>query len=111
MTYKLVITKAAETDLRNAVFYIADNLKNKIAADSLLDAVENELSRLCDMPERNPLVQDAFLASNGVRMQIIKKYLAFYAVREENKSITVLRILHSRRDWLSILTNDIIDKA
>lgn len=111
MTYSLVISEAAEDDLRNAVFYIAYNLKNKIAADSLLDTVEKELSRLCDMPERNLLVRDAFLASNGVRMQRIKNYLAFYAVREESKSIVILRILHSRRDWLSILTNDIIDNA
>lgn len=110
MTYKINITKAAEIDMQNAVFYIANNLKNKTAANRLLDAADKELSALCKMPERNPLVRDSFLASNGVRMQMIKKYLAFYVIREESKSITVLRIVHSRRDWISILTNEIIEK-
>lgn len=107
--YKINITKAAEIDLQNAVFYIANNLKNKTAANRLLDAVEKELSSLCDMPERNPLVRDSFLASNGVRMQMIKNYLAFYVIRKENSSVTVLRIVHSRRDWITILTNEIIE--
>ena len=107
--YKINITKAAEIDLQNAAFYIANNLKNKTAANRLLDAVEKELSSLCDMPERNPLVRDSFLASNGVRMQMIKNYLAFYVIRKENSSVTVLRIVHSRRDWITILTNEIVE--
>ncbi|MBD5104261.1 MAG: type II toxin-antitoxin system RelE/ParE family toxin [Ruminococcaceae bacterium] len=107
--YKINITKAAENDLQNAAFYIANNLKNKMAADRLLDSAEKELTSLCDTPERNPLVRDSFLASNGVRIQKIKNYLAFYVVRNENHSVTVLRILHSRRDWITILTNEIVE--
>lgn len=107
--YKINITKAAEIDLQNAAFYIANNLKNKMAANRLLDAAEKELSLLCDMPERNPLVRDSFLASNGVRIQMIKNYLAFYVIRKENSSVTVLRIVHSRRNWITILTNKIVE--
>lgn len=107
--YRLIITKAAENDLRNAAFYIAYDLKNETAANRLLDEADKQLSTLCDMPECCPLVRDSFLASRGVRMKIIKKYLAFYVIREESKSITVLRFLHSRRDWLSILTDEVID--
>lgn len=107
--YSVNITEAAEADLRDAAFYISGKLKNKTAADRFLEAVDKELSALCDMPQRNPLVRDTFLASNGVRMQMIKKYLAFYIIREESSSVTVIRLLHSRRDWLTILTNEIID--
>lgn len=107
--YKINITEAAEADLKDAVFYIAGNLKNKTAADHFLEAADKELSSLCDTPQRNPLVRDTFLASNGVRMQMIKKYLAFYVIREESCSVNILRIIHSRRDWLNILTNEIID--
>ena len=109
--YKLIITKAAENDLRNAVFYIAYDLKNEAAANRLLDETDKQLSALCDMPECNPLVRDSFLASKGVRIKIIGKYLAFYVIREESKSITVLRFLHSRRDWTSILPDEIIDNS
>ncbi len=109
--YKLIITKAAENDLRNAVFYIAYDLKNEAAANRLLDETDKQLSALCDMPECNQLVRDSFLASKGIRIKIIGKYLAFYVIREESKSITVLQFLHSRRDWTSILTDEIIDNS
>lgn len=109
--YTLIITKAAENDLRNAAFYIAYDLKNEAAANRLLDETDKQLSALCDMPECNPLVRDSFLASKGVRIKIIGKYLAFYVIREESKSITVLRFLHSRRNWISILTDEITDNS
>ena len=76
--YKVKLTKAAKSDLKNAAFYIAYDLKNEAAANRLLDETDKQLSALCDMPE-------------------------------ESKSITVLRFLHSRRDWASILTDEIID--
>lgn len=105
--YKINITETAHTDLQNAASYIADTLNNKAAANRLLDAADKELSSLADFPERNPLVRDFFLSENGIRMQMIKNYLAFYVVRSETKSVTILRIIHSRRDWISILKNDI----
>lgn len=105
--YEINITDTAHSDLQNAALYIANTLNNKAAANRLLDAADKELSSLADFPERNPLVRDFFLAENGIRMQMIKKYLAFYVVRSETNSITVLRIIHSRRDWIAILKNDI----
>lgn len=105
--YKINITDTAQADLNNAALYIVNTLKNKTAALRLLDTAEDEMSSLADLPERNPLVRDALLAANGIRMQAVKKYLAFYVVRSETNSVTVLRILHSRRDWVSILKDDI----
>lgn len=105
MTYKINITKIAQNDLHNAALYIANTLNNKAAANRLLDAADKELSSLADFPERNALVHDTFLASNGIRMQQIKNYLAFYVIRQ--KSVTILRIIHSRRDWITILKNEI----
>lgn len=106
--YKINITDTAFDDLQNAALYIADTLSNKAAANRLLDDAEEKLSSLSDFPERNSLVGDSFLAANGIRMTIIHKYLAFYVIREETKTVTILRIIHSRRDWIPILKNDII---
>lgn len=105
--YKVNITKTAQTDLHNAALYIANTLNNKAAAIRLIDAADKEISSLADFPERNPLVRDVFLSVNGIRMQAIKGYLAFYVVRSETNSVTVLRIIHSRRDWISILKDNI----
>lgn len=110
MTYKINITETAQADLHKAALYIANTLNSKAAANRLLDTADKELSSLVNFPERNPLVGDIFLSSNGIRMQMIKNYLAFYVVRKETKSVTILRIIHSRRDWISILKNDIEEK-
>ncbi|MCM1328814.1 MAG: type II toxin-antitoxin system RelE/ParE family toxin [Ruminococcus sp.] len=104
--YEVNITQTARADLLKAALYIAETLNNKAAADRLLDTAEKELSSLADFPERSPLVRDAFLSANGIRMLMIKKYLAFYVVRSETNSVTVLRIIHSRRDWAAVLKED-----
>ena len=109
--YKINITDTAHNDLQNAALYIANTLNSKAAANRLLAAADKELSALADFPERNPLVNDIFLAESGIRMQMIKKYLAFYVVRNETNSVTILRIIHSRRDWIAILKNDIIENS
>jgi len=35
---------------------------------------------------------------------MIKNYLLFYVVEEDHKTVTVIRFLHGRRNWKSILT-------
>ena len=35
---------------------------------------------------------------------MIKNYLLFYVVDENSKTVTVIRFLHGRRNWKSILT-------
>ena len=104
--YIVNITDTAHNDLQNAALYIANALNNKSAANRLLDTADRELSSLSDFPERNPLVQDSFLSRNGIRMQMINNYLAFYIVHTKEKTVTILRIIHSRRDWISILKSD-----
>lgn len=101
--YKVVITNPAEEDLRKAISYIANDLKNIVAAKNLLDEVERTINSLSEMPNRFHIVDDELLASQGIRMVQIKNYLAFYVVREEAKSVTVLRFLYARRDWMNIL--------
>lgn len=101
--YKIVITNLAENDLKDAISYISNELKNKTAAKNLLDETESVINSLSDMPDRYPVVRDTALAAQGIRMINIRNYSAFYVVREESNSVTVLRFLYSRRDWINIL--------
>jgi toxin ParE1/3/4 len=103
--YKIVITKPAERDVAEAAQYIAKELQNPVAAYNLLDDIEHAVAALENMPMRNPLVDCADLASLGFRFFPIQKYLVFYIVREETKSVTIERFLHSRRDWLHIISH------
>lgn len=104
--YKIQITDTASNELREAALYIAVKLNNKIAAENLIETVKTEISSLSEYPYRNKLVEDKFLASVGIRIQVIKNYLAFYVIREETKTISVLRF-HSRRDWKTYLKTNL----
>lgn len=103
--YKIVFTNAAMDDIRSAALYISHTLKNRGAANRLLDDAEEKIGALSQMPYINPLVRDSFLASNGIRFQLVGSYMAFYVVHEDRKTVSVLRFQHSRRDWISILKN------
>lgn len=105
--YKLVLTKSALQDIRTAALYISDTLMNKEAANRLLDAADEKICALAETPCINPLVRDSILASNGVRFQLVNNYMAFYIVHEDTKTVSVIRFQHSRRDWISLLKNEI----
>lgn len=103
MTYSIHITSAAELDLVNASDHIEFVLKNRKAADDLLDEAEMKINALSSFPGKFPLVDDPLLASWGIRFTQVKNYLAFYVVSEENKKVIVIRFLYGRSNWASIL--------
>lgn len=46
---------------------------------------------------------DESLSYQGIRKLLIGNYVIFYIVREENRMVTILRILYGKREWLNIL--------
>lgn len=102
-TYQVHITRRAERDLARAQDYIEFSLKNPQAADDLLDEAERELSSLKQMPEHFAIVDDSLLASWGIHFVQIKKYLAFYVIAEETRTVHIVRFLYGKSDWRSIL--------
>jgi len=101
--YSINITDIAEEDILNTVKYIADVLKAPIAADNLLDEVERHEEILENTPNIYPFVPDEYLAQKGLKFTMIKNYLMFYTINEDEKTVTVVRFLYGRRDWKNIL--------
>ncbi|WP_352398158.1 type II toxin-antitoxin system RelE/ParE family toxin [[Clostridium] aminophilum] len=107
MIYAIHITRAAERDLNTAADYIEFVLLNPQAADDLLNEAEKKIRELSDFPEKSSLVDDPVLKAWGIRFTIIKNYIAFYVVSEETHTIFIVRFLYKKRDWLTILKQDI----
>ena len=105
--YHIQITKRAERDIQDTLAYISETLHNPSAALDLFDEAEKQLQSLSDLPDRNPLVHDAILAANGIRIQLINNYIAFYIINEAAKTVTIIRFMYSRRNWMSILKEDL----
>lgn len=103
MNYNIHITSAAQRDLINAADHIEFILKNPKAADDLLDEAEKQISSLSDFPERFRLAEDPVLASWNIRFIIVDSYLAFYTIDTERNLVIVVRFLHQKSNWNSIL--------
>ncbi|MCL2200099.1 MAG: type II toxin-antitoxin system RelE/ParE family toxin [Defluviitaleaceae bacterium] len=103
MTYQVRVMDSAQTDMREIHRYISEDLQNPEAAVKRIKLLEKNIRSLKKMLVRFPLVTDDYLASKGMRVIVVKTHLIFFVVRETIKKVSVMRILHARRDWARIL--------
>ena len=101
--YNLVIAEAAETDLDGIADYISCELKEPITALKQIARIEEAMATLEELPERHSIVQDKYLAVKGIRKLLMDNYLIFYTVNKSTNTINIVRVMHGRRDWESIL--------
>ena len=101
--YRVDVSEPAENDLRDIVRYISAQLSAPMTATKMMDALEDAIARLADIPQKYSLVTDERLASMGYRKLVVKNYIAFFTIDEQSKTVDVERILYVRRDWLRIL--------
>ncbi|MDR3301723.1 MAG: type II toxin-antitoxin system RelE/ParE family toxin [Spirochaetaceae bacterium] len=102
--YSVHITDIAEEDIVSAVKYISGVLNAPAAANRLLDEIEKHETILEHTPNIFPFVPDEPLTNNGIKYAMVKNYMLFYIIHEEDKIVTVLRFLYGRRDWKNIIS-------
>ena len=101
--YIVNITDIAEDDILSTLKYISVELNAPVAANNLLSEIEKHEEILGKTPNIYPRVPDEYLAEKGLKFAIIKNYLMFFTVDEEEKIVNVVRFLYGRRDWKNIL--------
>ena len=101
--YGVNIMQSAKDEIHGIYCYIATELDNPTAADRHVSLIQRKISALQENPESYPLVRDKYLAEKGIRYIVVQNYLVFFIVREEEKSVSVMRVLYGRRDWRSLL--------
>jgi len=99
LKYNLVIAEAAEADLDEIADYISDELKEPTTALKQLTRIQEAMATLEELPERHSFVQDKYLAAKLP----IDNYLIFYTVNKITNTVNIVRVLHGRRNWESIL--------
>jgi len=95
-TYSIYVSDSFQKDLMQIIYYINHSFSAPFTAANFLEIIENTLYDLSLMPQRYVLVSDSYLGKKGFRKCIIKKYILFFTIDEDSKSIHVHRILHSR---------------
>jgi len=97
--YQVRLIKIAEDDFTEIISFIAAD--NPDAAETVADKIENSLELLSGNPNLGRLPRDEELRNLGYRFLIVKNYIIFYTI--EDRTIYVHRILHSARDYKSLL--------
>lgn len=102
-TYNIQITEPAERDLYEIGAYISKELLEPETAQKVVSKIAKEIITLEDMPLRNTLVFDDRLAYKRIRKFLVDNYIVFYIITEESNTVTIIRILYNKRDWLKLL--------
>ena len=101
--YRVDVSEAAESDLRDIVRYIASQFSMPLTALNMMELLEEAMASLSEFPQRFALLRDDRLAQMGYRKLSVRNYIVFYSIDEQNKAVDVERILYARRDWRRML--------
>ena len=101
--YKINLSIKAKDDLKSIVLYIKNNLNEPAIANKYAKIIREEIQTLEDSPQKFAIIDDSSIKNLNIRKLIIKNYIAFYRVNEENKIVNVERILYRASNWINEL--------
>ena len=96
---KIVYLPAAERDLSEIVEYISRNSSS--AASSLLEKIDEDISRLAVFPQIGKTPKDSRMQKLGYKILIIINYLVFYVLKQN--TVEIRRIIHGKRRFEFLL--------
>ncbi len=103
MKYKILRTDKAEEQLRNIVFYVADDSGSVNIALEYLDRIEAAINRLEEFPHSGSIPRYSIFKRQGYRVIIADRHLVFYKVHEDDKTVIIYAIVDGRRDYHNLI--------
>lgn len=103
MKYKIVRTDKADEQLREIIFYIADDSGSTDIALKYLDKIEAAVRRLEEFPMSGSIPRYSILRKQGYRVLIVERHLVFYKVNESEKIVTIYAIVDGRREYKNLI--------
>ncbi len=103
MKYKIRRTEKADNQLREIIFYIADDSGSVDIALKYLDRMETAIKRLEDFPYSGSFPKYSILRKQGYRVLIVERHLVFYKVNEAEKTVMVYAIVDGRREYRNLI--------
>lgn len=101
--YTVKLTSDADHDIHQIVVFIHLESKDRDTAISYLDLLEESVLSLERLPERGSKPRYKILSNQGYRFLIAKSHLIFYKVDQENKIVTIYRVLHNKSQYQNFL--------
>lgn len=103
MKYKILRTDKADEQLRDIIFYIAEDSGSIDIALDYLDKIEKLIMNLEDFPYTGVKPRYSILRKQGYLVLVAVKHLVFYKVEEEKKHVIVYSIMDSRREYENLI--------
>lgn len=103
MKYKVIRTDKADEQLREIIFYIADDSGSIDVALNYLDKIETAIKRLEDFPNSGSIPRYSVLRKQGYRVLIVERHLVFYKVNDKEHVVTIYAVLDGRREYKNLL--------
>ena len=98
---KIDYSPRALQDMDDIWDYIAQELKNPIAAKRTMDRITTDISRLKQNPFMGPALSSISSFDSDFRFLVSGNYMVFYQVGDG--VITVSRVLYGRRNYPELL--------
>jgi ribosomal-protein-alanine N-acetyltransferase len=106
MTYKIIITDSAFSDLESIKLFIAAD--NQEVSTKYISKIFDRLKQLESLPYSGIKIANSFFDYAKAYYLICANYVAIYQVNELAKCIYVLRVLSHFQDWKNIVNKDIL---
>ena len=97
--YKLSYLSNVFIELEQILSYIRYELDSPQAAENLLLAFQSATESLTQFPYANQAYIPLIDTGKSYRRKIIKNYLLFYHVDEDEQVVTIVKIKHARQDY------------
>lgn len=103
MKYKIIRTDKADEQLREIIFYIAEDSGNVDIALNYLDKIEKTINSLEDFPMSGSVPRYSILKKQGYRVLIVERHLVFYKVDDDKRIVTIYAIVDGRREYRNLI--------
>lgn len=103
MKYNIIRTEKADEQLREIIFYIAEDSGSIDIALNYLDKIEKAINSLEDFPMSGSIPRYSILRKQGYRVLIVERHLVFYKVNEETKEVIIYAVVDGRREYRNLI--------
>ena len=103
MKYKIIRTDKADEQLREIIFYIAEDSGSVDIALNYLDQIEKAIKRLENFPLSGSMPRYSILKKQGFRVLIVERHLVFYKINEGKKEVIIYAIVDGRREYRNLI--------
>lgn len=103
MKYKSIRTDKADEQLREILFYIAEDSSSIDIALNYLDQIEKAVNSLEELPMSGSIPRYSILKKQGFRVLIVERHLVFYKIYEDKEEVVIYAIVDGRREYRNLI--------